>query len=976
MARDVESLVLMMSADLRRFQRSMDQANALAQKRLTAIESQALKSQKNLERIMARAGQGMVNSLSSSLKGLAPTLAAAFSTQQVIQYADAYTGLQNRLKAAGLEGEALKRVEDGLYAAANRNGVAVEATAQLYQRAAMARQNLGASEQQLMQIVSGTSAALKLQGTSAGEASGALLQLGQLLGGNMVQSQEYSSLIDGLPTVLEAVAKGSDRWGGSINKLTQDVKAGKVTSQEFFQAALKGFADIEARAAGSTTTVGAALQTLNNQLGRFVGQTDSSLSATARMAQGIEWLANNLDDIVPIIGALVGLVGVKYVWALTAATGAQVANGVSAARLIAFQTAMTASMTGTTRASLIAAGATRTFNAALVANPIGAVLVAVTALAAGIAFLSARTREASEAQKELDRRTGELDEANRLLEDAINKVSTAQGEARQTAIEEANALVVLTRKKIEDAKASLDAAEAELTLARARAQSYAEAQRQTGAVSARGDIGESGAFGGAGYVQSGFDQAVSRSEAAFEKGKSEIARLREKQAKLVEQLENPDALGGGLDPDAASARGRSGPSPADLAAQREMLDLEARLALARAQGREEVASQLADQIDTIRLTKTYEDAGFANAKAKAQAQVASLRAAENSAEYIAQFERDQNQFIADATRQREQQAALAEDELGLRVEIARLLGDEAGAQAALRELDIVRRIADLRAKGLSEPEAERQATRETDQLRGAEIVGGLGSAFQDPLEQMRAQYEEIDRLRQDDVLSEQEAAAAKAQANALYQEQRLSSASSFFGTLASLQDSSNKELAAIGKAAAIAQATMDGYVAVQKALASAPPPFNYALAAAVGVVAAANVAKIAGMADGGPVQGVGGPRQDNQLRYLSVGEYVVNAKAAKQNRALLDAMNYGGGIARMADGGIVGVPNFPNVSALSRPSSSSFSYSPTIDARGADLAAVARLERLMAEERRRLPEVVMGVVGRKAKYRLGKNAEA
>src|SRR5690606_8268662 len=122
----------------------------------------------------------------------------------------------------GLEGAALKKVEDGLYEAANRNGVSVAATAELYQRASMARQNLGASEEQLMQIVSGTSAALKLQGTSAGEASGALLQLGQLLGGNMVQSQEYSSLIDGLPTVLEAVAKGSERWGGSVNKLSQD----------------------------------------------------------------------------------------------------------------------------------------------------------------------------------------------------------------------------------------------------------------------------------------------------------------------------------------------------------------------------------------------------------------------------------------------------------------------------------------------------------------------------------------------------------------------------------------------------------------------------------------------------------------------------------------------------------------------------------------------------------------------------------
>lgn len=78
-------------------------------------------------------------------------------------------------------------------------------------------------------------------------------------------------------------------------------------------------------------------------------------------------------------------------------------------------------------------------------------------------------------------------------------------------------------------------------------------------------------------------------------------------------------------------------------------------------------------------------------------------------------------------------------------------------------------------------------------------------------------------------------------------------ASDFFGNMASLSQSGNKKLAAIGKAAAIVQATMDGYLAVQKALAAFPPPFNFAAAAAVGVATAANVANIAGIgfSDGG-----------------------------------------------------------------------------------------------------------------------------
>jgi len=977
MARDVESLVLMMSADLRRFQRSMDQANSVAQKRLTAIESQALKSQKNLERIMARAGQGMVNSLSTSLKGLAPTLAAAFSTQQVIQYADAYTGLQNRLKATGLEGEALKRVEDGLYAAANRNGVAVEATAQLYQRASMARQNLGASEQQLMQIVSGTSAALKLQGTSAGEASGALLQLGQLLGGNMVQSQEYNSLIDGLPTVLEAVAKGSDRWGGSINKLTQDVKGGKVTSQEFFQAALKGFADIEARAAGSTTTVGAALQTLNNQLGRFVGQTDSSLSATARMAQGIEWLANNLDTVTQLVGVLAAIMGTRYVLAMTAGSGAMIAQGVASARLIAFQTAMTASMTGTTRATVLSTAAMRSFSAAIAANPIGAAMTAVTALTAGLVGLNHWLNENSKSTRSQKAVTDDLSNATAAYEKAVYAAANATGEAKEKALEEVRALRILQvekRKTAEDAmklaKASLAQAEAQLAANRAAAADPTNADWKT--QNALNQVGGS------------LESRATLIEGNLEKVRKTIEEADAAIARIDGGMAAPVLPRG----DDGKSKKSTGPTPAELAAQRQMLDLQAEIELLRAQGRTAEADAAQDRLDTLNLTAQYEKAEFTNAKAKAEQHVKALaaareanRAAEEAAE-LAEGEARAVQltrnFLLDMLDVQEQLALTDRDALDVRRQILAVRQAErrAALEAAAADADATEaERAAARGALANLPTLEKNENRALDgSSQGARdaqnIVADL-RAPEDAIERAREAYAELDRLRQEDVISEQEAALAKAQIDADLREKRLAGTQMMLGALATLQNSSNKKLAALGKAAALAQATIDGVLAVQKAWGSAPYPFNLPAVAITTAATAANIASIAGMADGGPVRGVGGPREDNQLRWLSVGEYVVNAKAAKKNRAMLDAMNYGGGIARMADGGVVGVPNFPNVAALSRPSSSSFSYSPTIDARGADLAAIERLRQVMDEDRASFAERVNGVREKRARYRLG-----
>jgi hypothetical protein len=84
--------------------------------------------------------------------------------------------------------------------------------------------------------------------------------------------------------------------------------------------------------------------------------------------------------------------------------------------------------------------------------------------------------------------------------------------------------------------------------------------------------------------------------------------------------------------------------------------------------------------------------------------------------------------------------------------------------------------------------------------------------------------------------------------------ERLSATKELFGNLAFLANNENAKLAEIGRAAAIVQATIDGIVAVQKALAQGGPYAGPAMAAAIGAMTAANIAAIAGArALGGPV---------------------------------------------------------------------------------------------------------------------------
>lgn len=178
------------------------------------------------------------------------------------------------------------------------------------------------------------------------------------------------------------------------------------------------------------------------------------------------------------------------------------------------------------------------------------------------------------------------------------------------------------------------------------------------------------------------------------------------------------------------------------------------------------------------------------------------------------------------------------------------------------------------------------------------IQSQVGEIVNPMLDQQRqidnaaAMYAEIDRLRQTDVLNEEQAARAKHALDAKFLEMRVSNMANTFGELAKLSSSGNAELAAIGKAAAVVQATIDGYVAVQKALASGPPPWNFIQAAAVGVMTGVQVAgilstNVGSFATGGQfmVDGRAGVDNNNISMNVSRGERVTVETPHQQRMA-------------------------------------------------------------------------------------------
>lgn len=152
-----------------------------------------------------------------------------------------------------------------------------------------------------------------------------------------------------------------------------------------------------------------------------------------------------------------------------------------------------------------------------------------------------------------------------------------------------------------------------------------------------------------------------------------------------------------------------------------------------------------------------------------------------------------------------------------------------------------------------------------------------------------AVYAELDRLRQADLIREGDYQRAKAALWLKYNEYKLNATADFFGALAQVTRKGHGVVGAISKAAAVAEATIQGYLAVQKALASAPPPWNYIAAAAVAMKTGAQVAgilstNVGNYKDGGQfiVRGRDGVDANNINMNVTKGERVTIETAAQQ----------------------------------------------------------------------------------------------
>lgn len=481
---DVQRLLIRLEARIDKYEQALSKANAQTDRRARAIEARFDQSVRKLDdagRKMGRVydpllaaskrAEAQLNASSSKIRGallstaspLASGLAAGFTVDKVKDYADGYTRYTNQLKLAGLEGERLASTQDRIFVTAQKYGAPLEQLGDLYGKITQAQTELGASNEDVIRFTNGTAAALKVQGGEASAARGALLQLTQGLGSSIFRAEEFNSVLEGARPILQAVARGSDRWGGSISKLRNDVINGNVTNKDFFQSALKGFGETEKQAEKATLTIGASLQIINNALGKYIGESDASLSATARLSAGIQGVANNLDVIVPALGVIGAAYGVRVTGGLLKANAAQIELALAVAN-------GNAVMLDGARAAVLKADAAVKANRAEIASieaNIAALRQEAAQYQANLALATEQRLAAKAAQAQAATNTAAGFANLRVgagdLSGAVTRAGTQAAEAQ------AGKAAIATRRELARVNKELETAEAALLLASGRA---------------------------------------------------------------------------------------------------------------------------------------------------------------------------------------------------------------------------------------------------------------------------------------------------------------------------------------------------------------------------------------------------------------------------------------------------------------------------------------------------------------------------
>lgn len=256
----------------------------------------AKKVRGELDRTETAAGK-----LQKSLRNAVAVVGVAATVRQLGRLADTYTNIQNRLRTVTDGTKELSDVTAELFEISNRTRSSFEGTAEVYARVALAAQDLGRSQAELLQFTESLNQAVILSGASATEAKAGLIQLSQGLASGALRGEELNSVLEQLPVVADVIAESLGVTRGELRKLGSE---GKISAEIVLDAFKKSRVELEERFGEAVPTLGQSFGVLENNIIRYIGTADEATGASSSLSAAILAAADNVELLAAGLGTL------------------------------------------------------------------------------------------------------------------------------------------------------------------------------------------------------------------------------------------------------------------------------------------------------------------------------------------------------------------------------------------------------------------------------------------------------------------------------------------------------------------------------------------------------------------------------------------------------------------------------------------------------------------------------------------------
>jgi tape measure domain-containing protein len=243
-------------------------------------------------------------------------LGAAISIRQIANYADTWTDLRSRVDLATGSQERGALVMERLSDMARRTYSSLEQTTESYLANATALRELGMSTRESLDFTEALNNALVVSGARQERAASVSNALSQAMALGQLRGDQLNTVIQNGGRVAELLAA---ELGVTVSGLRGLGTQGAITGDVIRRALVGNLELLREEADSMPATMGDAFTLMGNAALTLVGTFDVLLGASSAVADGIIFLADNLQRVASYGIALAGFMGGRFVVSFIAA---------------------------------------------------------------------------------------------------------------------------------------------------------------------------------------------------------------------------------------------------------------------------------------------------------------------------------------------------------------------------------------------------------------------------------------------------------------------------------------------------------------------------------------------------------------------------------------------------------------------------------------------------------------------------------